>query len=310
MSPAPSAKTLFAKACATGDLAAVEAGLAAGAGLGPVNPKGLTPLHLAAFTSASPVVVRRLVEAGADVHARITGGISRFGAYAGTQRVGGRELNEADTPLHAAVRPGRSPLRRDGTAIVGIVEALLDGGADPNLRGWLGLPPLVQVAYGREWQTAALVELLLRAGADRDGGGHDTSPLFAAVSCRNRPAVELLLAAGADPCRPEIAAPNVVAGSTALHMAVIMCDDHIIRLVLDAAGDVDVKDADGGTPLHIASRLNGVGLVRMLLEAGADPHARLRAPREAFGRSADDPIGIARMFGLDGVVAVLEEYGA
>ncbi|HEY1176614.1 MAG TPA: ankyrin repeat domain-containing protein, partial [Phytomonospora sp.] len=69
----PSAKNALAHACARGDLDTARALVAGGASLGPVSKAGVTPLHMAAFTSGSPEVVRLLTDAGADVNAVITG---------------------------------------------------------------------------------------------------------------------------------------------------------------------------------------------------------------------------------------------
>ncbi|GIG65760.1 ankyrin repeat domain-containing protein [Phytomonospora endophytica] len=309
MSGWPSIRILFAKACATGDLAAVEAGLAAGAGVGPLNPKGLTPLHLAAFTGGSPAVVRRLLGAGADVHARISGRITRFSAYAGPPRVGKRELSEPDTPLHAALRSIGHPLWREGTAVAEIVGTLLDAGADPNAPGGSGTSPLLRTAYETWGQVPEIMRLLLAAGADRDAVGFGTSPLFAAVSWHNEPAVAVLLAAGADPCRSELAPSGDVPGTTPLHRAARIGRGSTLRLVLEAARDVDVRDSRGATPLHGAAGMDAPGNVRMLLVAGADPHARLAEPLVLRGRSAATAVEIARMLGLEGVVAELEEFG-
>jgi len=308
MSTRPSAKTLFAKACANGDFAAVEAGLAAGASLGPLNPKGLTPLHLAALTGGSPEVVRALVGAGADVNAAVTGEISRFSAYVGRYRADGRSLSPPDTPLHAAVLAVGHPMWRDGTAVAEIVGILLDAGADPNAPGWRGRPPLVRVAYAKEPQSPEIVRLLLAAGADRDGGGHGTSPLFAAVRWGHERAVAVLLAAGADPCVRELAPSGDVPGTTVLHMAAAVSPGSTLRLVIDAARDIDVRDAHGATPLHRAARVDGPGNVRMLLVAGADPHARLGEPLELRGRRVETPLEMAKVLGLEGVAAELEEF--
>lgn len=306
MSGNPSARTLFARACATGDLAAVEARLAAGARLGPLNPKRLTPLHLAAFTGGSPEVVRRLVEAGADVDARIGGRITAFRNYVGRARVARRELATPDTPLHAALGAVGHPLWRDGTAIAEIVAALLDADADPNAPGGSGTPPLVRIAYEKWGQVPEIMRLLLAAGADRDAVGFGTTPLFAAVHWRNEPAVALLLSVGADPCRREVAPSGATAGTTPLHMAAKTADESTMRLMIAASGDVDVGNARGVPPLHIAVGAGEPERVRLLLEAGADPRFRLDEPFMLGEVRVETSLDLARARGLDRIAGLLE----
>lgn len=45
---------------------------------------------------------------------------------------------------------------------------------------------------------------------------------------------------------------------------------NITRLLLAAGADATKRDADGTTPLHMAVIYSGVGVVQMLLLAGAD----------------------------------------
>ncbi|MEV0648863.1 ankyrin repeat domain-containing protein [Phytomonospora sp. NPDC050363] len=303
MTGRPSARTLFARACATGDLAAVEAGLAAGAALGPVNPKGLTPLHLAAFTSGSPEVVRRLVAAGAEVDAPVTGSVTRFSAYADRERVGGRELNPPDTPLLAAVGAVGNPLWREGTAVTEIVGVLLDAGADPNAPGAFGMTPLLRFVYERGPKAPEIMRSLLAAGADRDAVGGVETPLYAAISMRDDSALLVLLDAGADPCRLEDGLSEYAVGNTPLHWsACAALRESTFARILDAARDVDVRDARGRTPLHRAAAFNGTGHVRMLLDAGADPAARVLGDQ-----GGETPLAIARRAGLPRVAEVIAE---
>lgn len=88
------------------------------------------------------------------------------------------------------------------------IRALLESGADPNPEDHAGLPPLIAAlscsrprpgAPGRP-DVADILTLLLAFGADPNQRGiNDYTPLHMAVSERHRPAVEILLAAGADP---------------------------------------------------------------------------------------------------------------
>ena len=47
----------------------------------------------------------------------------------------------------------------------------------------------------------------------------------------------------------------------------------IARLLVEHGADITARTNDGSTPLHVASRLGGVGVVQSLIEHGADVRA-------------------------------------
>ena len=95
-----------------------------------------TPLHLAAYENPDPAAIAALIEAGADVNARIGGGATPLHGAAlnnpelaviaalikGGANVNAQMLSDY-TPLHAAAKEPRNPA---------VIEALLEAGADPR----------------------------------------------------------------------------------------------------------------------------------------------------------------------------------
>ncbi|XP_070000132.1 tyrosine-protein kinase HTK16 isoform X6 [Penaeus vannamei] len=57
-------------------------------------------------------------------------------------------------------------------------------------------------------------------------------------------------------------------GQTSLHIACMKGFEEITRLLLQVPANVEVRDEDGLTPLHLASRYNRPGIVRLLVEMG------------------------------------------
>jgi len=147
----------FFDSLVVGDAAAVERHLAAGQDVEQRAPDGFTPLGLAAFFRHGELV-RRLLDAGADVDARSDN----------PQRV---------AALHAALA------RRDAA----LVQTLLARGATVDLTQQQGITALhAAAAAGRD----DLVQLLLDAGADpkrcdddgRDAAGHASQHGHAALA--------------------------------------------------------------------------------------------------------------------------------
>lgn len=99
------------------------------------------------------------------------------------------------------------------------------------------------------------------------------------------------------PDRASEARPRLFRGNTPLHDAALRRDLAAVRRLLAAGAAVDARNADGATPLHLAT--GSAEVVRALLAAGAarrggaaararggaDRAATGRAPRRGVGRS-------------------------
>ncbi len=264
------------RAAGEGDVAVVEALLAAGADVdawtrhpdGHGRLKNYTPLHEAAGGNEDPAVVAVLLDAGADVNARGT---------------------SDRTPLHRAAAGNENPA---------VIALLLRSGADVNARARGGRTPLHEAGArnGNPDVIAALVE----SGADVHSWGDDAdairwgysglvgpgnaniwTPLHEAAAQNGNPAVvTALIEAGAD--------VNTIgeAGITPLFLATGTNENPGIAEALVRSGaDVNEIYPWGGTPLHLAAGSNPAVFPR-LLKLGADP-----AARDKHGRT---PLDLAR----------------
>jgi ankyrin repeat protein len=275
--------TPLALAAINGSLPMTETLLKAGANPNVALPEGETILMTAARTGR-PDVIKALIKAGADVNARE----SWFGETALMWAAGENHadavhvLVEAGADVNARSRLLDVPRRRTGQSVLPLgswtplmhaarqgslagLRALVDEGADLNLVDPDGATALVIAIINANYDEAAL---LAEKGADPNIGDKEAkmAALYAAVDMHRlaighgRPntkpsgqldavdLIKILLAKGADP-NARLAAP-------------LMQRHH-------TAGDRAL--GDGSTPFMRASKSGDVGVMRLLLSAGADP---------------------------------------
>jgi uncharacterized protein len=155
------------------------------------------------------------------------------------------------------------------------VKALLTGGVDPNepQQDWPGLLPM-QVAIHALADGGELDVLLalLEHGADVNAwdAERDRTPLLEAVCENQLAAVELLLNAGAE--------PNVRSseGDTPLRACAEVGNVVMASLLLRSGATQTINDwggLTGCTALGIAISRLDLPMMRLLLDAGADPDA-------------------------------------
>ena len=283
--------------------------LDAGADPNATNDLDATPLWNASV-NGSAAMVGRLLAAGADPNAALLGG---------------------ESVLMTAARTG-SPK---------VVRMLIDAGADPNATGARGQTALMWAAAQKHPDT---VRLLVERGADVHARSESWSQLMA-IPPHSEPAnqqmvphgantallfaarvgdlesARILVAAGSDPDATdawgvtptvyaahsgfrELAAffvgsgadPNIAgAGFSALHLAILRRDGELVRILLDHGADPNARLRNwtptrrasrdwyihpalvGAAPLWLAARFSEPGIMRMLADAGADPHFVHRA---------------------------------
>ncbi len=253
--PAMAADDVIA-AARTGDAAAVQDLLAAGADADARQGDGATALHWAAHRG-DLATAEALIGAGADVDA----------------------ANALDaTPLWLASQNGDARL----------VARLLAAGADANVSLKMGETPLMSAARSGNVDT---VELLLAAGADVDAAERERgqTALMWAAAQSHADVVRVLVAAGADlHARSRVwhqlenTAGNTNpignfrmahGGSTALLFAARNGDVATARALLEAGADVNDTAAAGTSALVVAAHSGHGRLAELLLEEGADPNA-------------------------------------
>lgn len=132
--------------------------------------------------------------------------------------------SDGDTLLMEAIRQGKKSS----------VEALLEGGADPN-----------------------------RANARGE------TPVHAAAFARDPDVLRAVLAHGGD---ADVRNPHT--GATPLMQALLSPNASQYEVLLDADADPGLADKNGDTALHVAARTNAGAAILRLLEKGALPAAK------------------------------------
>ena len=238
--------------------------------------KWWTPLH-AAINEDHPDIALLLLEGGADPEIRSSNGETALGMASSRGQANfvrllinyGADLNAKSrdrrvddydvnwTPLHAAIEKEY----RD------IALLLLERGANPEIRSSRGENALYMASSGGY---ANIVRQLLSHGADPTAECENElefgwTPLHVASSHRSLEIARVLLEHGAN--------PNALdhSGGTALHLT---SEVTVVELLLQYGANLDVRDKRGWTPLHKAAFYLNLQVLVVLLDRGADPHAK------------------------------------
>ena len=258
-------ETPLMAAARSGSARVAELLLEHGADPNATGPRGQTGLMWAVLDQSSDVV-KVLIDHGADVHARTaaTVELKAHEPHSHIQNQGWFE-HGGNTALMFAARVGDLESARH----------LLAAGADVNDRSAFGVSAVAMAAYsnfrtlvaepayssggpytmgGREGfrpgRFGELVEFLLEEGADPNLGSDKFTALHAAILRQDQRSVDLLLEHGADTTIPVAAFTPIQRGS---NQAFYFHNGWI-----------------GARPVWLAARFGTAGILRSLLEHGAD----------------------------------------
>jgi ankyrin repeat protein len=165
------------------------------------------------------------------------------------------------TPLLAVVNSRRAPQPEKLTE--NTLEAL--DAAQAKLKA---IDP--KLIAQRDERRLKIVQLLIKAKAQLDlHDGKGATALYGAVSHSYEEVALLLIAAGAEMNTKTGVYIDGIGDFTPLHGAID--SPRVLKAMIDRGAKLNVRDAEGTTPLLWAVRLAKPEAVRLLLDGGADP---------------------------------------
>jgi len=275
----------------------------AGAEVSAANDLGATPLWIASL-NGSVSMAATLLEAGADPNVALLSGESPVmtASRTGNPQVVERLLASGADPNARATRGQTALMWAAGQRHSDVVGVLLEYGADIHARSetWSQIMAIsphsnpanqqdvphggnTALTFAARVGDLSSARILVNAGADvNDADARGVSATVLAVHSGFGDLAEFLLSEGADPSAAE-------AGFSALHVAILRRDERMAGRLLELGADPNARltnwtpsrraSADwsihpaliGATPFWLAARFSQPGVMRLLVERGADP---------------------------------------
>lgn len=256
-----------------GDVQQVRQLIAAGADVGAPNQFGATPMALAAVV-ADPAMLQVLLKAGADADSPNAEGETALMVVARTGNVeAAKLLLKSGANLQAREQWGGQTALMWAAAQSQpeMIRFLLSRGARVNER-----------ATVRDWQRRVTAE-----GRPKDMYRGGLTPLLYSAREGCLECARVLLEGGAD---INLTDPD---GTTPLVMALLNVNWDTAKFLIERGADINYWDVYGQTPLYVAVDMNtlpvgrrielpstdraeGIDIIRLLLDRGANPNAQLK----------------------------------
>lgn len=285
------------EACADGDLDLVAELLDQGAGVNDQSIKGVTPLHACVFAS-NVELAQLLISHGADhmqsdedgmapIHYAAAEGsleLIRLFVQCAGPTIAGLVGDEGITPAHMAANMGH--------AHVILYMCNICGPQYCDQIDCRGNSPLHLAA---SWGHTDCVKILLHIGCNANArNSNNMTPLMVALNANEvqkmYPAIVLLLPLTDVLESDEVVIPPVLVGGddfgqyvshrisehiemkneTSLHAAVLCGSISDLRVLLFNGAKVDMYDATGFTPFHLACSKSRLDMVKLMLNFGDD----------------------------------------
>lgn len=257
-------------AALNGQAESVETLLEFGANIHTRNKINYTPIMIAA-NQRHDVVVRTLLDFGANANDNDEGGFSGsallLASGVGRWRLptlraliqGGAAVDPPHphgiTPMHEIAEWGGA----DEMAY------LLEQGSKADARQWNGNTPLI-IAIQKSKREC--VRLLLDSGACRNTVIEgNCRPIHYAAKCLNWPIMQMLL----EKADVELNAQTTSQGSTALHMAYAAENMTVVKILLHAGANPNLKDANGRLPIQFLVSQSNQGAPSVVSDSSSPP---------------------------------------
>lgn len=295
--------TALMAACARGHTEIVRLLLQANADFNVKNGRGETAI-CRAIVKGREDIVKILIDAGTDVNAKNTA-LMFACRYDNSDIV--KILINAGANVNAKNNNGETPLilAAAHNASSAVIRMLIEAKADVNAKAKNGTTALMRACMAGYTDNingfTDNIDLLLEAGADinaKDEKG-ETALLKAKNNNRNRVA-EFLTEA--------IAQSEKEKQEDELFRAVGKGNTAIVKRLIAGKININAKKRNGMTPLYLASEKEHSQIVKLLLEAGANPNIPLNNTEKE--NPSQTPLFVAVRKGNIGIVKQLIKWGA